>query len=346
MSKKDLSVLKIKKFNLNNNTSLIYSNFKSYIEKYIKKKNFLVAVSGGPDSLALTALSKIYLSKKQSKIFFVLIDHGIRSNSSKEAKAVQSLLRKKKIKLTILKNKEKINKNIQSHSREIRYKLLLNFCKKNKIRFILTGHHREDQIETFLIRLSRGSGVQGLSSMKKISSLNSRVKLVRPLLDEQKKYLMILAKQYFGKIFNDPSNTNEKYLRTKIRNLIKEFEKSGIKHERIISSINNLGATRDTLNTYIISVEKNCVIKNKKDTIINLKKLSLENDEIQLKVLSNCIKHVSKNYYPTRAKKIINVLNKVKFDEKLKVTLGGCIVHKTQDNLIVYKEDSKKKLKN
>jgi tRNA(Ile)-lysidine synthase len=346
MSKKDLSVLKIKKFNLNNNTSLIYSNFKSYIEKYIKKKNFLVAVSGGPDSLALTALSKIYLSKKQSKIFFVLIDHGIRSNSSKEAKAVQSLLRKKKIKLTILKNKEKINKNIQSHSREIRYKLLLNFCKKNKIRFILTGHHREDQIETFLIRLSRGSGVQGLSSMKKISSLNSRVKLVRPLLDEQKKYLMILAKQYFGKIFNDPSNTNEKYLRTKIRNLIKEFEKSGIKHERIISSINNLGATRDTLNTYIISVEKNCVIKNKKDTIINLKKLSLENDEIQLKVLSNCIKHVSKNYYPTRAKKIINLLNKVKFDEKLKVTLGGCIVHKTQDNLIVYKEDSKKKLKN
>ena len=346
MSKKDLSVLKIKKFNLNNNTSLIYSNFKSYIEKYIKKKNFLVAVSGGPDSLALTALSKIYLSKKQSKIFFVLIDHGIRSNSSKEAKAVQSLLRKKKIKLTILKNKEKINKNIQSHSREIRYKLLLNFCKKNKIRFILTGHHREDQIETFLIRLSRGSGVQGLSSMKKISSLNSRVKLVRPLLDEQKKYLMILAKQYFGKIFNDPSNTNEKYLRTKIRNLIKEFEKSGIKHERIISSINNLGATRDTLNTYIISVEKNCVIKNKKDTIINLKKLSLENDEIQLKVLSNCIKHVSKNYYPTRAKKIINELNKVKFDEKLKVTLGGCIVHKTQDNLIVYKEDSKKKLKN
>ena len=303
-------------------------------------------MSGGPDSLALTALSKIYLSKKQSKIFFVLIDHGIRSNSSKEAKAVQSLLRKKKIKLTILKNKEKINKNIQSHSREIRYKLLLNFCKKNKIRFILTGHHREDQIETFLIRLSRGSGVQGLSSMKKISSLNSRVKLVRPLLDEQKKYLMILAKQYFGKIFNDPSNTNEKYLRTKIRNLIKEFEKSGIKHERIISSINNLGATRDTLNTYIISVEKNCVIKNKKDTIINLKKLSLENDEIQLKVLSNCIKHVSKNYYPTRAKKIINVLNKVKFDEKLKVTLGGCIVHKTQDNLIVYKEDSKKKLKN
>ena len=346
MSKKDLSVLKIKKFNLNNNTSLIYSNFKSYIEKYIKKKNFLVAVSGGPDSLALTALSKIYLSKKQSKIFFVLIDHGIRSNSSKEAKAVQSLLRKKKIKLTILKNKEKINKNIQSHSREIRYKLLLNFCKKNKIRFILTGHHREDQIETFLIRLSRGSGVQGLSSMKKISSLNSRVKLVRPLLDEQKKYLMILAKQYFGKIFNDPSNTNEKYLRTKIRNLIKEFEKSGIKHERIISSINNLGATRDTLNTYIISVEKNCVIKNKKDTIINLKKLSLENDEIQLKVLSNCIKHVSKNYYPTRAKKIINLLNKVKFDEKMKVTLGGCIVHKTQDNLIVYKEDSKKKLKN
>ena len=96
MSKKDLSVLKPKKLSLDSKFLSIYSNFKSYIEKYIKKQNFLVAVSGGPDSLALTALSKIYLSKKQSKIFFVLIDHGIRSNSSKEAKAVQSLLRKKK----------------------------------------------------------------------------------------------------------------------------------------------------------------------------------------------------------------------------------------------------------
>jgi tRNA(Ile)-lysidine synthase len=345
MSKKDLSVLKLKKFNLNIKASSLYSNFKLFLNKTIKKKNFLIALSGGPDSLALTALGKTYSNEKKNKIFFVLIDHGIRPDSSKEAKAVKLLLKKKKISLTILKNKEKINKNIQSHAREVRYKLLLNFCKKKKINFILTGHHREDQVETFLIRLSRGSGIQGLSSMKKVSILNSKTKLIRPLLDEKKTHLTVLAMQCFGKIFKDPSNTNQKYLRTKIRGLIKQFEKSGIKQERIISSINNLGSTRDTLNSYISRIEKVCVIKKKKETIINLNFFLLENSEIQLKVFSNCIKNVSRSYYPPRAKKIINLLYKVKSDEKLKITLGGCMVHKIHNNLVIYKEKLKKGLK-
>ena len=105
MRKKDLSVLKIK--NLNNKISLIYSNFKIQLEKFVKKKNFLVAVSGGPDSLALTALSKIYTNEKKNKAFFALIDHGLRADSSREGKAVKSLLKKKNINLTILRNKKK-----------------------------------------------------------------------------------------------------------------------------------------------------------------------------------------------------------------------------------------------
>ena len=340
MRKKDLSVLKIK--NLNNKISLIYSNFKIQLEKFVKKKNFLVAVSGGPDSLALTALSKIYTNEKKNKAFFALIDHGLRADSSREGKAVKSLLKKKNINLTILRNKKKINKNIQSQARDVRYKLLLNFCNQKKIKFILTGHHRDDQIETFLIRLSRGSGIQGLSSMKKVSSLDSRTKLIRPLLEEKKETLAVIAKKYFGKIFKDPSNNDQKYLRTKIRDLIKQFEKSGIKHEKIISSINNLGITRDTLNSYLFRVEKKCVTRKKKILMINLETLLIENNEIQLKVLSNCIKNVSKNYYPPRAKKIISLLNKIQNDKKVKSTLGGCIIQKTHNNLAIYKEPLKK----
>ena len=340
MRKKDLSVLKIK--NLNNKISLIYSNFKIQLEKLVKKKNFLVAVSGGPDSLALTALSKIYTNEKKNKAFFALIDHGLRADSSREGKAVKSLLKKKNINLTILRNKKKINKNIQSQARDVRYKLLLNFCNQKKIKFILTGHHRDDQIETFLIRLSRGSGIQGLSSMKKVSSLDSRTKLIRPLLEEKKETLAVIAKKYFGKIFKDPSNNDQKYLRTKIRDLIKQFEKSGIKHEKIISSINNLGITRDTLNSYLFRVEKKCVTRKKKILMINLETLLIENNEIQLKVLSNCIKNVSKNYYPPRAKKIISLLNKIQSDKKVKSTLGGCIIQKTHNNLAIYKEPLKK----
>jgi tRNA(Ile)-lysidine synthase len=342
MSKKDSSVLQLKNLSSNNKTSLIYSNFRSQLNTSIKKNTFLVAVSGGPDSLALSALSYTYLLEKKTKVFFVLVDHGIRANSSKEAQDVKNLLREKGINLKILKNKKKINKNIQSHAREIRYKLLLNFCKKNKIKFIMTGHHRDDQIETFLIRLSRGSGIQGLSSMSKVSSLSSSTKLFRPLLDEKKKNLIFLAKYYFGKIFKDPSNANQKYLRTKVRNLIKQFEKSGIKHDRIINSINNLASTRDTLNIYIKKIERNCVIKKNNTININLNFFLLENNEIQLKIFSNCIKIISKNYYPPRAKKVLNLLNRIESNKSLKATLGGCIINRHKKNLVISKEELKK----
>ena len=82
----------------------IYSIFKKKL-KSSKKKSFLVAVSGGPDSLALTALAKAYSYENKCKVYFALIDHNIRKNSLKEATLVKKLLNKYKINLNILKNK-------------------------------------------------------------------------------------------------------------------------------------------------------------------------------------------------------------------------------------------------
>ena len=277
MSKKDSSVLKHRDSFLHKRILFVYSNFSSQLKNSVKKNKILIAVSGGPDSLALTALSKNYSKENKNRFFYALVDHGIRKNSSKEALSIKNLLKKKGIFLKILKNKKKISKNIQSHARTVRYELLLNYCKKNKIKYIMTGHHKDDQIETFLIRLSRGSGVQGLSSMNKMTKLNNTIKLFRPLLNEDKDDLIFISKKYFGKIFRDPSNTNQKFLRTNIRSLMRQFEKNGIKRDRIISSINNLAATRDTLNSYVQRIEKKCVIKKKNEVLINLKTFLLEN---------------------------------------------------------------------
>ena len=76
--------------------------------------------------------------------------------------------------------------------------------------------------------------------MKFLSKINNKVNLYRPLLDTKKKFLIKISKNVFGKYFKDPSNKNLKYLRTKVRNLKKPLEKSGIEYEQIIKSINNL----------------------------------------------------------------------------------------------------------
>jgi len=96
MNKKDSSVLNLKNLVSNKKILPLYSNFKAQLNILVKKNTFLVAVSGGPDSLALSALCKAYSEEKKNRVHYVLVDHGLRANSTKEALAVKSLFKKKK----------------------------------------------------------------------------------------------------------------------------------------------------------------------------------------------------------------------------------------------------------
>ena len=109
MSKKNSSVILKNHFKSYEELFHIYSNFKKKLNS-LKKKNYLVAVSGGPDSLALTALAKSFTYEKKCKFCYVLINHNIRKNSSKEAYSVKRLLKGHKINLNILRNKKKNRK--------------------------------------------------------------------------------------------------------------------------------------------------------------------------------------------------------------------------------------------
>ena len=131
----------------------------------------------------------------------------------------------------------------------------MNYCKQNNIKILLTAHNLEDQVETFFIRLSRGSGLKGLSAMKPTTMIDSKVKLVRPLLDVKKRFLQKISKKAFGKYFKDPSNNNLRYLRTKIRGL-KTSGKSGVKYDQIFKSIQNLSNSRTTLDGYLKKFSK------------------------------------------------------------------------------------------
>ena len=137
MKKKSLAAKKrIHKLLLNhlkdNRVKKIFIGFRNHLDKFVSKKDKIgVAISGGPDSLALAYLVKCYLliNKLDSKFF--IVDHGLRKESSKEAKSVKLLLRKFDISCTILKwTGKKPNSNIQSIARNERYNLLKKACKK------------------------------------------------------------------------------------------------------------------------------------------------------------------------------------------------------------------------
>ena len=119
MSKKNSSVSLNTGLKEYKDLSSIFLNFKSKLDS-LNKKKYLVAVSGGPDSLALVALTKAYADDKKIKFYYVLVDHNIRKNSDQEAKKVKNLLKKEFLNLKVLLNKKKITKNIQAEARNIR----------------------------------------------------------------------------------------------------------------------------------------------------------------------------------------------------------------------------------
>ncbi len=281
----------------------ICQKVKSILKKYKNNNTFVVAVSGGSDSLALVSIIKNLMQENKYKFFFAIVDHNLRKNSAAEALSVKRLLSKYDINLTILKNKKKIDKNIQKNAREIRYNLLEKFCKKKKAKSLIVAHHQDDQVETFLIRLSRGSGVEGLSSMNEITTLKQGTSLIRPLLDFKKNELISITKHTFNKFFKDPSNKNRKFLRTNIRELKKNLEKKGIDIEKIVRSIKNIASTKDAINFYVERSIKKYITFKGKLTILNLEKFRQEPKEIKFKIVNKIIKKNNKFLLSTKIKK-------------------------------------------
>ncbi len=341
MSQKNLNVQnKTHKFLLNKlknkRTLKIYKKF----EKNLKiKKSAIVGVSGGPDSLALSFLTKIYSLKKSLNIKYFLVDHRLRKNSTSEAKSVQKLLKNFSINLNILTWKgPKPQKNIQSISRDKRYELLINKAKKFKIENILLGHHLDDLFENFFIRILRGSGLNGLVSLDRETKRDT-VNLIRPLLEIRKNDLVYLSKFVFGSYVNDSSNKNDKFKRVKVRNFINQLGSEGLDKNKLFLTIRNLKLANENIKYYVKeNLEKNLTILPIKDNIILKKNFFSHSDEVVFRSFTKVLKIIGKKYYPVRGKKINKILQSIKAKSSFKLTLGGCVIKKVNDTIIVSKE--------
>ena len=341
MSLKNLSVkTKIPKLfqdKLNNKKILqIYRRFEKTLNI---NENFAVAVSGGPDSLALAFLAKIYSLKRKLNPKFFIIDHKLRIESTKEAKFVKKILKQFSINLEILTWKgKKPSKNIQSIARNKRYQLLFTKCDKFKINTILLGHHRDDLFENFFIRLLRGSGLKGLVSFDKENKINNK-NLLRPLLNQNKEDLLFLSEKVFNFYVKDPSNRDLKYQRIKIRKLIEELQENGLDKKKFLKTINNLKCSNDVLDFYVRQNLLNNTSFLKKDEKVLLKENLFQLPyEITFRTFSDSLKLIGKKYYAVRGKKLDRIIKNIKNNKFSKATLGGCIIKKVNKTVIISKE--------
>ena len=317
-----------------------YKKFKSTLFKDIKGKNFALAVSGGSDSLCMAYFSKIYSSEFGNKIHVLIVDHNLRKESHKEALKVKEILKKRKIQSRILRWRGKIPKNnIQKNARDLRYLLISNYCFKKNIKYLVTAHHADDQIENFFIRLLRGSGLTGLSSMSMNVNYNNHLKIIRPFLNFKKIDLKYVTLNYFKTYIKDPSNDDEKFLRVRVRKYRKDMEREGLDTRKIIKTVDNLVSANQALNFYKNkALNKHTLFVSKNRCLINKKVFSEEAGEIIFKSFSDILSLVSGTYYPPRSKKIVNLIDRLKKDKFVKSTLGGCIVEEKDNFILISKE--------
>ncbi len=339
MKKKSLSAQKIIPNLKNKSLNLIFKNFEKKLDK---NQIYCVAISGGPDSLALAYLTKCFSDKYKNKFYYYVVDHKLRPESSKEAALVVNLLKKIKIKCKILKwIGKKPKSNIQSLARFQRYSLLLKECKKNKINNIVLGHHKDDRDENFFIRLTRGSGLKGLVSFSE-KSQNFNVNFLRPLINFEKEQLIYISKKVFKGYINDPSNKDEKFKRIRIRNLINELKKEGFDKDKLNLTLNNLKDSNEALEFYSNkNIFDNSSFNFKKNQVILNKSFFEQPKEIILRSVTNLMLKISKNYYPPRGKRIKRLLDTLELRQNVKnQTLGGCIFKKVNESIIISKEIS------
>ena len=185
------------------------SAVRAALEKFSAGDVILVAVSGGADSLALAEVAKIESEKLALKVIGVTIDHQLQSGSAEQAKKVSNQI---SIPCIIEKVEVKITDGLESSARRARYAALEKCASENNAVAVLLGHTKDDQAETVLLGLARGSGARSLSGMSEASGI-----YVRPFLEITRQQTSKACAELKLEPWNDPHNDDESFLRVKVR---------------------------------------------------------------------------------------------------------------------------------
>ena len=297
-----------------------------------------VAVSGGSDSLSLLYLINSWSNKKNLKIVVLTVDHNLRNGSADEALHVGELCNKLGlIHKTLFWDHEDIEGNLSASAREARYRLMQNSIPSDAI--LITGHTLDDQAETFLMRLRRGSGVDGLASMAEQSYLsfgNDGITIFRPLLDFERQTLRKVLKFYKVDWIEDPTNNDQSFERVRVRDLLARFVEIGIDKNTIGRTALLMQSAKIALNHFASDCYEKFGSCDNGDIIFDFSEFSKQPLDVKRRLISAAQKWISNQKYRPRLSQVDALINSI--DEKVTFSGSGTICYFHNNSIRITRE--------
>jgi tRNA(Ile)-lysidine synthase len=294
-----------------------------FFEKFPK---IAVAVSGGPDSMALAFLLKNWVLKNNGSLLALIVDHQVRKDSNLEAKNIKKYLIEHKIESKLFKiNKKNVIKKNMNEARKNRFNQLFNFCNRQSIFHLFVGHHFDDNLETYLLRKLAGSNFEGLRCMQQ-KFIIENIQILRPLLLYNKKNILLYNESNNISYVKDPSNKNLKYSRIVVREFLlnkNEFIQQIKKEFDVIKNYfpKYKKMIFDIFNKISIDISKNKIL-------INSNILTKYDFEIQIKIVEIIYKFLKPKKINLRYRKILDFIELINSREILSSNLGGMSIKK------------------
>src|ERR1700722_6102942 len=252
----------------------------------------VLAVSGGPDSLALRWLAVRWRGARARgpRLFAVTVDHGLRAESAAEARAVKRLARNLELPHRTMRwTGAKPKTGLPAAARAARYHLLAQAARANGATHVFTAHTRDDQAETLLMRMLRGSGIAGLAAMARQSERDG-VLLARPLLHVAKSQLVATLKKAKVGFADDPTNRDLNFTRPRIRAVMPVLAAEGGNARNLARLASRLARANAALEVLVDGAERYLALRDREASPgFDAETFSAMPEEIRLRLLWRAI---------------------------------------------------------
>lgn len=310
-------------------------------------RKLVLAVSGGSDSMALMALFRDHRAADPTapEAIVATIDHGLRAGSADDAAFVLGAA--EAMGFAAVKRRwegDKPGSDIQAAARDARYALLEEVACEVGADAVLTAHTRDDQAETFLIRLSRGSALKGLTAMAPVRRLG-RVDLVRPLLGIDRDRLRAsLAAAGIG-FRDDPSNENARFTRVRMRRLMPALTAEGIDARRLAETADRLARADRAIDHMVESLAAATLDVHPGGFLsLPVQALAEAQEEVRLRLLVAALGWVGGGLYGPRLERLERAMARLLSDEQARLTLAGARLIRRSARLFVCRESGREGL--